>query len=173
MEMYLNIFLTYNVERQNILKNKGVINMTELTTGKVKFTDLAEWFGIKPNSFLSAKKKKLEELKEFADYELVSKQQILITKVKYPFYVKKNSKNYEIIKKQITKTWNPDGIDTCKRVSHQIYTDKSNELTLSQSTTYVSQELSKFRPHQSFPDICYLVAPNPLVNNLQLLFHQL
>ena len=111
--------------------------MTELTTGKFKLSELAEWFGIKIASFNSAREKKLEELKEFADYELISKQQIQITKVKYPIYVKKHSKNYEIIKKQIPKTWNPDGIDTCKRVSHQIYADKNNELTLSQSTTYV------------------------------------
>lgn len=110
--------------------------MTELTTGKFKITELAEWFGIKVSSLKSTKEKKLEELKEFADYELVSSHQILITKVKYPFYVKKNSKNYEIIKKQITKTWNPDGIDTCKRVSNQIYKEKHNELTLTESTTY-------------------------------------
>ena len=110
--------------------------MTQLTVGKFKLSEIAEWFGIKVTSFNAAKEKKLEELKEFADYELVSSHQILITKVKYPFYVKRNSKNYEIIKKQITKTWNPDGIDTCKRVSNQIYREKHNELTLTESTTY-------------------------------------
>ena len=113
------------------------MNMTELSVGKFKLTELAEWFGVTKSTFANTKQKKLEELKEFADYELTSSHQILIKKVRYPIYVKKHSKNYEIIKKQIPKTWNPDGIDTCKRVSHQIYTDKSNELTLSQSTTYV------------------------------------
>ena len=114
---------------------KGERKMTQLTVGKFKLSEIAEWFGIKVTSFNAAKEKKLEELKEFADYELVSTHQIQITKVKYPFYVKKNSKNYEIIKKQITKTWNPDGIDTCKRVSNQIYQEKHNELTLTESTT--------------------------------------
>ena len=109
--------------------------MTQLTIGRFKLSELAEWFGIKITSFNAAKEKKLEELKEFADYELVSTHQIQITKVKYPFYVKKNSKNYEIIKKQITKTWNPDGIDTCKRVSLEI-ANELKEIALKESTIY-------------------------------------
>ena len=112
------------------------MNMIELSVGKIKVTELAEWFGVSKATFANTKKKKLEELKEFADYELISKQQIQITKIKCPIYVKKHSKNYEIIKKQITKTWNPDGIDTCKRVSNQIYKEKCNELTLTESSTY-------------------------------------
>lgn len=111
--------------------------MTELVTGVIKTQELAEWFGIAKTTFANNRLKRLEELKEYADFVVLSAKQINITKVKCPIYVKKHSKNYEIIKKQIPKTWNPDGIDTCKRVSNQIYLDRNNELTLSQSTTYV------------------------------------
>ena len=56
--------------------------MTELTTGKFKITELAEWFGIKVSSLKSTKEKKLEELKEFTEYKIGSSQQNLITKIK-------------------------------------------------------------------------------------------
>lgn len=111
--------------------------MTELVTGIIKTQELAEWFGIAKTTFANNRLKRLEELKEYADFVVLSAKQINITKVKCPVYVKTHSKNYEIIKKQIPKTWNPDGIDTCKRVSNQIYLDRNNELTLSSSTTYV------------------------------------
>ena len=70
------------------------MNMTELSVGKFKLNELAEWFGVTQSTFANTKKKKLEALNELADYELITKQQNNITRVKYTIYVKNNSKNY-------------------------------------------------------------------------------
>lgn len=56
--------------------------------------DLADWFGIKPASFRTYKKQKLETLKLFADFEEVGRGKILITKVEEPIFVKGKKKEY-------------------------------------------------------------------------------
>lgn len=50
--------------------------------------ELALWFGIKPNSFAHSKLKKLEELKKYADYEILPNKKIKINKVHIPYYSK-------------------------------------------------------------------------------------
>lgn len=63
---------------------------------------LAEWFGIKPDSIRSgnAKQKKLEELKEYCDFE-INKSRVIIKKVYEDTYVKSKSKIYKIILKDL------------------------------------------------------------------------
>ena len=53
--------------------------------------ELAEWFGIQVNSFRARKEKKLEELKNFADFKVVDSKKVYIIKVYKPVYVKKKS----------------------------------------------------------------------------------
>lgn len=59
----------------------------ELTTGLKTNKELAEWFGIIPNSFCRSKNKKLEELKLFAEYHL-EKDKVFIDEVLIPVYSK-------------------------------------------------------------------------------------
>jgi hypothetical protein len=61
--------------------------MKELHLGKMNNKELAEWFGITEGSFRTSKKKKLEELKYFANFEEVGKK-IEIFEIKDPIYSK-------------------------------------------------------------------------------------
>lgn len=110
--------------------------MKELKTGVVQTKELAEWFGIKPSSFNVTKQKKLEELKDFADYQIISSTKIKITKVKNPIYIKQQSKAYQLIINKIDECWNKDGLDSCKRVGQQISQELNKELALSPTTVY-------------------------------------
>lgn len=109
----------------------------ELQLGEIKISDLSDWFGIKKNSFSKAKQKKMEELKLFCDYELVSKTKISITNIYSPIYEKSASENYEKIKQEIPKIWKVNYPETCSRVSAEIVEQKNNKgITLTNSSIY-------------------------------------
>ena len=97
--------------------------------------ELAEWFGIKPNSFRNTKTQKLEELKRFAEFE-VEKTKVRITKIYKSVYVKKKSADYSIVKEEFTQVYNKSKIDTASNVSKKIYNKRKNDLTIKESTTY-------------------------------------
>ena len=97
--------------------------------------ELAEWFGIKPNSFRNTKTQKLEELKRFAEFE-VEKTKVRITKIYKSAYVKKKSADYSIVKEEFTQVYNKSKIDTASNVSKKIYRKRKDDLTIKESTTY-------------------------------------
>lgn len=100
----------------------------ELETKMYNPKELAEWFNVVPKTFSNNRKKYLEELKYFADFEdLGGKKGILIKKVFIPVYAKKKkvSRAYQIIKDNFHKTWHSSGYDTAARVGSQIW--KENE----------------------------------------------
>ena len=97
--------------------------------------ELAEWFGIKPNSFRNTKTQKLEELKRFAEFE-VEKTKVRITKIYKSVYVKKKSADYSIVKEEFTQVYNKSKIDTASNVSKKIYRKRKDDLTIKESTTY-------------------------------------
>lgn len=70
-----------------------------LKVGIWNLKDLSQWFGIKPNTFSKQKQERLEELKEYADYEITDGGKVNIIKIKKFFY-KKNSV-YQYYKEQI------------------------------------------------------------------------
>ncbi len=61
------------------------------------------------------KKKKLEELKIFADFKEI-RGGVEITNIKIPVYAKKGSKAYNIIKENFIKTWHKSSYDTASRI---------------------------------------------------------
>lgn len=69
--------------------------MKELTENlKLNREELCDWFGIKTKTFTNLKKQKLEELKNFCDYELIKSQKgsfkaVYIKEVYEPIYSKK------------------------------------------------------------------------------------
>ena len=89
--------------------------------------ELAEWFGIKPNSFRNTKTQKLEELKRFAEFE-VEKTKVRITKIYKSTYVKKKSADYSIVKAEFTQVYNKSKIDTASNVSKKIYNKRKDDL---------------------------------------------
>lgn len=99
---------------------------------------LAEWFGITPSSLSKYKKKKLEELKAFADFEEVGKKQkkIKITYIYQPVYYKQGSQNFKKIQSQVDEVWDESGLDTCKRVSQKIIQNNNYALAIAEGTVY-------------------------------------
>lgn len=109
--------------------------MEILTEGKKTNAEMAKWFGIAASSYSCQKAKKLEELKNFAEFK-IEKGKVVITKVLNPIYTKQSSKAYQLIRSKIDECWNEDGLDSCKRVGKQIQKELKNELSVVESTVY-------------------------------------
>ena len=123
-------------------------------------TELAEWFGIKSKSFRDTKKKKLEELKDFAEFEELPKGKILITAIKYPIYIKKKSKLYEYYRQEVPKHWRKNEVDTCARVAAAICKN-NKDLKLStgeEYTRFVRNELWGIPAHHYQGECYYVLA---------------
>lgn len=107
----------------------------ELKEGKMAIKDLSVWFGLKPETISkgqkSAREKKFEILKSYADYHFEGRS-LIIDKVYYSTY----TKAFEIIEEEVPKRWGiiktKDNklvnekftklrIDTCSRVGSEIY----------------------------------------------------
>lgn len=91
----------------------------ELKLGIMSNAELAQWFGITENSFKNSKKKKLEELKLFAEFEEI-KGKINIIKILEPVYSKQQGKTLKRVVEKIDTVWNEDGLDSCTRVGYEI-----------------------------------------------------
>lgn len=118
----------------------------QLKLGKMTRIELAEWFHIKPNTYDHAKKKKLEELKIFADFKEIYGG-VEITNIKIPIYAKKGSRAYNIIKENFSKAWHKSGYDTASRVGSQIWQEnKDLQDMISEQTAkaYTSRVRSEF-----------------------------
>lgn len=107
----------------------------QLQLGIMTNKELAEWFGIAETSFKNKKKKKLEELKKFAEFEEI-RGKVNITRVLIPEYSKLGSSAYQRIKDEVDKEWSEDGLDSCSRVSLKIEEKLKNELAIAPGTIY-------------------------------------
>ena len=108
--------------------------MKELKLGKVTSKELAEWFGIKPSSFSNMKAKKLEELKNYADFEIKNRS-VYIKEIYISEYAR--MKHFDLVKDSLVKLWCPNNLDTCKNVTKKL-TKKydKEELPLQESSLY-------------------------------------
>lgn len=98
--------------------------------------DLAEWFGITEKTFSNNKKKKLEELKNYARFR-IEKRMVVIEEVYKETYEKKKSKNFELVKNSLVELWCPNNLDTCKNVTKKLSMKYSKkELPLEESSLY-------------------------------------
>ena len=107
----------------------------ELKLGIMTNAELAEWFGISLQSLKNQKKKKLEELKKFAEFEEL-RGKVNIIKITIPIYMKLGSKAYQRIRDEVDKEWSEDGLDSCSRVSLKIEEKLKNELAVAPGTIY-------------------------------------
>ena len=108
----------------------------ELQLGYMSNKQLADWFGIKVASFRAHKDKKLEILKDFADYEMAYGG-VKILKIYMPVYEKQSSRNYQIVRDAFEEEWDKSGIDSCANVSDKIMLKHYGELTLTPNSTYI------------------------------------
>ena len=92
----------------------------QLKLGKMTSAELADWFNITSSTYTHNRKKKLKELKIFADFKEIYGG-VEITKVKIPIYAKKGSRAYNIIRDNFSNAWHASGYDTAARVGSQIW----------------------------------------------------
>ena len=110
--------------------------MKELQLGIISDKELADWFGVTASRFSHDKKNKLEQLKIFADYDLIGdkRKKVKIKKIHQPIYSKKGSKSFELIKSKLDDVWSVDGLDSCTRVCQEIL--ETTQLGIADSTAY-------------------------------------
>ena len=108
--------------------------MTELKLGRVTNAELAEWFNATKNSIEKKKKTWLQILGDYCDFEPIYGG-VYINKIHKPCYVK--NKNLQIVKEEFEEAWDESGLDSCKRVSEEIYNKRQEDFTVQESTVYV------------------------------------
>ena len=96
-----------------------------LTEGKKTNKDLAEWFGVRPQSFSNKKESYLEKLKKYAEYTFTDKGKIEITKVIIPYY--NSERAADVVKSYIPLCWNSNGYDKNALVAKKIQARISEE----------------------------------------------
>lgn len=106
----------------------------QLKKGIMTNKELADWFRIKEKSFRDTRAKKLEILKEYAEFENL-RGKVNILKIKKPIYTK-GSENYKLIKEKTIEQWSSTGLDTCKLVAEKIKKNYKAKLTVSDTTLY-------------------------------------
>lgn len=113
--------------------------MKQLKLGKITLEELADWFGIASSTIRakSAKEKKLEILKSFADYHIKGRT-IYIDKIYIPEY----NKAFHVIKSKLPEEWHENGIDTSARVGVAIYSkypEVSSQIQMSTAKAYANK----------------------------------
>ena len=98
----------------------------ELHLGKMTSEELARWFGIAYGTYKNNRAKKLEELKNFADFDEIYGG-IYITNIKEPTYNKNSQKIRELYQKGFEELRSP--IDTVSNINNKIFEKYGKELT--------------------------------------------
>ena len=97
----------------------------KLKIGKMTNKELAEWFGIKPESMTKTKKKKLEELQNYAFFEEIYGG-VNITGIIKEEYNKKDNQIRQIYQQGFEELRQP--IDTVSNINEKIYEKYSDKL---------------------------------------------
>lgn len=108
----------------------------ELHLGIMTNKEIAEWFGIKERTFSSSRQKRIEELKQYAKFDIL-RGKFDILEIYQSVYIKKKSKSYQTVRDNFEKTWNENGLDLASRVANQIYQEHKDEINVSERTNYV------------------------------------
>lgn len=90
----------------------------KLTPGKKTNKDLAEFFGVRPQSYSNKKKDFLKKLEEYAVFEINDAGKVNILEVIEPYYV--NERAVETIQEYVPLCWSENGYDICPSVGDRI-----------------------------------------------------
>lgn len=101
--------------------------MKTLKIGKMTNQELADWFGIKLNTLKQHKKKKLEALKYYADFEEVYGG-VNIINIKKEAFNKKDNIIREVYKQGFEELMNKNEIDTVSNINEKIFEKYSEKL---------------------------------------------
>jgi len=88
----------------------------QLHLGEMSNQEMADWFDTSLKNFYNKKAKKLEELKDFADFH-EERGKIIIDEIRIPTYEKHTRKNYNKVKDHFDEVWSETGLDTCAHAS--------------------------------------------------------
>lgn len=115
-----------------------------LEVGKVySNAELAEWFGITEKTFRNYKRKKLEELSEYVEFQLVKNNKVQVLKILDPsvpcIFVKKRSDLYMRCKEQVPQLWKKGEPETASRVAHKIYSVQTDDYKIDSYKRYVAE----------------------------------
>lgn len=108
----------------------------KLKLGKMTSKEVAAWFGISYTYFKNHKEKKLEELKEYAEFEVVYGGINILKIIDNSAYCKTRSRDKKLINEVFDENWNESGIDTCSNVSNKIYDKYGSQMGVELSTAY-------------------------------------
>lgn len=103
----------------------------KLKLGIMNNQALADWFGVKEQTFRKTKKRRLEQLKEFAKFH-EEKGKVYIEEIYEPIYIKSKAKT--IIEHEMDIEWNDSGLDSCSRVGEAIYQKHGDKMKIAKST---------------------------------------
>lgn len=107
-----------------------------LKKGKMKTSELAQWFDITTGSYNNKRAEKLEELKMYAEFEEVYGG-VIINKIYGDLYYNKEvSRSKQFIREIFDEEWSETGLDTCRNVSDKIFDKYGNELAIVEGTIY-------------------------------------
>lgn len=115
----------------------------ELSPGKWTNQMLADWFGVKVNTFKKNKEDKLAILKEYADF-YEDKGKIIITEVYGETEFIKGSRSYKLIRNNFDKVWKPGELNTCVHASRQLNSILNLNITEDYSTKITREVRSEF-----------------------------
>lgn len=121
----------------------------KLHLGKMSNKELAEWFDIKESSFKSDKKNKLQILKKYADF-YEEKGKVIITYIYNDEYSKKMTETYELVDSKFEEYWSDNGLDSCSRVSGEMY-DKMNAMISVEDSTFYNYVRKIRNDHYGVP----------------------
>lgn len=116
-----------------IVKELKLMNEIKLQVDKMTNQKLAEWFNTTLKQITNKKKQYLKKLEEYCEFEPF-RGGVEIKKVFKECYCK--NANYQLIRQELPKTWNKNGLDTCSHVSNTIYKNYQEKLNITKSTTY-------------------------------------
>lgn len=105
-----------------------------LRIGIMSNAEIAQWMGIASKTFSNQKAKRLESLKEYADFE-VMRGKVNITKVHKLYYIA-DMKNYDVIKASTRELWEKEELSTGKAIWEKTKKAKGKALSISDNTGY-------------------------------------
>ena len=105
----------------------------KLHLGKMTNQELAEWFNTTYKQITNKKKQYLKKLEDYCRFETY-RGGIDVKEIYKECYCK--NANYQLIRHELPRTWNKNGLDTCSHVNDIIYENHYEKLTVTKDTAY-------------------------------------
>ena len=102
----------------------------ELKLGKMTNAELAAWYNITLGSYNNNRQKKLQELRQYADFTVV-RGGVVINQIYYKTYLRNQSKIGQEVRTRLPEVWPAGEPHTCTQVGNLLYETRQNDGALS------------------------------------------